>query len=247
MISEIHNHVWTAPIVIGGTGGSGTRLVARLLRETGADLGTHVNPAEDALSFVALYDKYINAYLEKGAVKDSEFEAQLLRAICSHLDPAGKPAWGWKNPRSIYLLPLLDTLIPDLKFVHVIRHGLDMATSANQNQLEMYGDLVLGAECAGLDAGTRSAMLWKRVNETAADYGRGMSGRYFLLRYEDVCIDPSRSLAPLAAACGLRLPADGWKEPVTPVAHRWKALAPATLTALRSRIGDALERFGYPC
>jgi hypothetical protein len=163
------------------------------------------------------------------------------------VDPAGLRAWGWKNPRSIYLLPLLDELIPGLRFVHVIRHGLDMAMSGNQNQLSLHGRAVLGAAHDELSPQTRSALLWKRVNEVAADYGRTMPGRYFRLRYEDVCAEPDRHLAPLAAALGLALPVGGWKEKVAPVAHRWAGLDPATLREVRSRIGDALERFGYPC
>jgi hypothetical protein len=238
---------WSAPIVIGGTGGSGTRLIARLLREMGVDLGTRVNGAEDALSFVPLYDKYVNAYLESGAVDTARLETDLLAAIHSHVDPAGKPAWGWKNPRSIFLLPVLDNLIPGFRFVHVVRHGLDMATSANQNQVLLHSRAALGSEHDSLPVEARSALLWMRINGAAADYGQRMPGRYFLLRYEDVCANPQGSLAPLAAAFGLVIPSGGWREPVAPVAPRWVSLDPVKLADLRARIGDALARFGYPC
>jgi hypothetical protein len=247
MLRDLFQQHWPPPIVVGGTGGSGTRLVARLLRETGVALGARVNAAEDALAFVPLYDRYVNAYLENGAIDMAAFEADLLRAIRDHLDPAAARAWGWKNPRSIYLLPLLDQVIPGLRFVHVIRHGLDMAASANRNQWRLHGRAALGTEHAGLSPEAGSALLWKQVNETAADYGRSMRGRYFLLRYEDVCAGPGRALAPLAAALGLEIPAGGWKEAAAPPAPRRRSLDAATLGELRSRIGDALERFGYTC
>jgi hypothetical protein len=238
---------WAGPVVIGGTGGSGTRLVARLLREMGLALGSHVNPAEDALAFVPVYDRYVNAYLQNGTVDEPQFEADLLRAIHAHLDPAGLRVWGWKNPRSIYLLPLLDRLVPGLRFVHVIRHGLDMALSSNQNQLMFHGDAAIGAESRDLPAETRAALLWQRVNEAAADHGSAMPGRYFLVRYEDVCAEPGRTLSPIGAALGLALPSGGWEEPVTPVAHRWPTLPPAAREAIKARIGCTLERFGYSC
>ena len=247
MLRDPFTHHWSAPVVIGGTGGSGTRLIARLLREMGVELGVHVNAAEDALPFVPVCDKYINTYLKNGAVDVPRFEADLLAAIRDHLNPAGKKVWGWKNPRSIYLLPVLDGLIPGLRFVHVIRHGLDMAASANQNQLEQHGRAALGKEYDGLSLAVRSALLWKKVNEAAANYGRSMPGRYFLLRYEDVCADPARTMAPVAASLGLSIPTGGWREPVVPTAHRWAGLDPATLGELKSRVRDALERFGYPC
>lgn len=239
---------WSAPIVIGGTGGSGTRLVARLLRRMGVELGGNVNAAEDALPFVSIYDRYISAHLRGATIDLKRFEAELFEAIRGHVDPEGKAAWGWKNPRSILLLPVLDSVVPGLRFVHVIRHGLDMAVSSNQNQTLLYAPAVLGPACEDLPMEVRSALLWKRVNETAADYGRlRMSGRYFLLRYEDVCADPAGSLAPVAAALGLTTPADGWNEPIALAVHRWTSLDPALLTELRTRIGDALERFGYTC
>lgn len=244
--NRLHDR-WAAPVVIGGTGGSGTRLVARLLREMGVALGDHVNESEDALAFVPLYDRYVNAYLETGVTDRARFEADLLQAMRNHLDPAGLSAWGWKNPRSIYLLPLLDELIPGLRFVHVVRHGLDMATSANQNQLRLHGRAVLGAACERLPHPVQSALLWKHVNESAANYGGRMPGRYFLLRYEDVCAAPERSLAPLVALLGLAMPAGGWKEPVAPPPSRRDALDPAIVDTIRTRIGDALERFGYAC
>lgn len=238
----------TPPIVVGGTGGSGTRLVVRLLREMGVQMGDHVNGSEDALAFVPLYDRYINRFVASEGVDAKLFEQELFGAIRQHSENFGTAGnWGWKNPRSIYLLPLLDSLIPDLKFIHVIRHGLDMVVSANQNQLDMHGPAVLGVSCAGLPQPLASALLWERVNEAAADYGRRMAGRYFLLRYEDVCRDPDEAMAPLASAFGLRLPDNGWRERITPSTPRWPQMAPDLLALLEGHIGGSLGRFGYSC
>ena len=239
------NQGWSAPVVIGATGGSGTRLVARLLREMGVILGERINGAEDALAFVELYDRYADPYLAGDVVDLAALEKDLMASIRAHVDPRGHPHWGWKNPRTILLLPLLDRVIPGLRFVHVVRNGLDMAVSKNRNQLLRHGRAALGPSAEVLDPDEAAALLWKQVNEAAADYGRAMAERYFLLRYEDVCANPTRGLSHIAQGLGLTIPAGGWREPVTPARPRWPSLDPMRLERLRAHIGDALQRFGY--
>ena len=47
-----------------------------------------------------------------------------------------KPAssWGWKEPHVVYFLPQLLEFYPEAKFVFLIRHGLDMAFTRNDQQ-----------------------------------------------------------------------------------------------------------------
>ena len=47
--------------------------------------------------------------------------------------------WGWKEPNTYISLPELATVFPDLKYIHVIRNGLDMAFSKNVQQLFNWG------------------------------------------------------------------------------------------------------------
>ena len=70
-----------------------------------------------------------------------------LRALVArqHAEADGRP-WGWKEPRSVYLLPFLAAELPGLRFLHVVRDGRDMAFSENQVQLRKHGDAVLGRE-----------------------------------------------------------------------------------------------------
>jgi hypothetical protein len=49
--------------MVGGTGGSGTRLVVQMLRRLGVDMGGDCNSAGDAMPFVPLYDRFNNLYL----------------------------------------------------------------------------------------------------------------------------------------------------------------------------------------
>ncbi len=53
------------PSIMGATGGSGTRVVARVARRAGLFIGTNLNPAEDSLEIAAYYDRWINPYIQQ--------------------------------------------------------------------------------------------------------------------------------------------------------------------------------------
>lgn len=236
------------PIIVGGTGGSGTRLIAQMLRSAGVDMGTRVNESEDALAFVDLYDAYVDAFLRREPVDRAEFSQRLGAAMAAHRGTRAVSPWGWKNPRSIFLLPLLDEVVAEMRFVHVIRHGMDMALSTNQNQVAAHGRSVLGPARDALPGPLASALLWKQVNMTAADYGASMDGRYVLVRYEDACREPDVALAPVLKAFSLAPPRGGWPPVARAAALRsWRDLDPALIETMRSEIGGALARFGYEC
>ena len=46
-----------APVVVGGIGGSGTRVFAQLLRDLGFDMGSDLNESLDDLGFTALFKR----------------------------------------------------------------------------------------------------------------------------------------------------------------------------------------------
>jgi hypothetical protein len=161
-----------------------------------------------------------------------------------------RPPSGWKNPRSIFLLPVLDQLIPRLRYVHVVRDGLAMASSANQAQLAKHGSVVLPDFARGLPDAQRSLVLWAMVNAAAADYGTTMEARYLRLRYEDMCADPASATARLAAL--LELPVPGTTAWPVMYIHRPRTRNAATVplaagTPAHDIVMDTLKRFDYPC
>ncbi|HHH38053.1 MAG TPA: hypothetical protein ENK50_00545 [Sedimenticola sp.] len=238
------------PVVVGGSGGSGTRLVAQVLRWLGVDLGAPLNGAGDAMALVPLYDRHIGAVLGAGAVDLAALGSDLEACLRRHVSPfPPRRPWGWKNPRSIYLLPWLDRLLPGMVFVHVIRHGLDIATSANQNQLHRHGDAVLGPGWRGQPLPLASVRLWAVVNGRAADYGRRMGTRYVQVRYEDLCRDFQGAVRRLAVQLGLVPPPGPCPVPLAPAPPRWPALEPGLRQRLIEAAGPQLQRFGYlePC
>jgi hypothetical protein len=170
--------------------------------------------------------------------------AVLVAEHCSALAP-GRP-WGWKEPRSIYLLPFFHRHLPALRFLHVVRDGRDMAVSTNQNQLRKHG--TSAPIPRDLPEAERSIALWSWVNLAAARYGKEHLGyRYLRVRFEDLCARPVEIASDILRF--FELPGD----PVraldalsTPRSlGRWRRESPAMIAALEGHGGHALVELGY--
>lgn len=252
-----------APVVIGATGGSGTRALRKALVRAGVYMGANTNNEGDAMDFEPLLDQMINRAMTHGGGLDYQVEDlpaalweryrrtfhQLLEWYLLDRPPGNSP-WGWKNPRSMYLLPLHARLFPQLRFIHMLRDGRDMALSTNINQALKHGVAVLGPEQGGLDDKRLvSASLWCAANQQVSDWGsRHLGDRYRLVRFEDLCADPAGTLAELLGWLGLD-PAAAL--PAAKAIHapsslgRWRDAEPGLLAELQARTGPALTRFGY--
>lgn len=183
------------PLVIGGSGGSGTRVLTRIAMSAGYFMGANLSESEDALQFVDFHERYINRYNLRDICPFTNEEETLMRQnLDSCVSSLGVPAgskWGWKWPKSIHLLPFYDAVFPEMRFLHVIRDGRDMALSSNRNQLEKQGTSVLRTLYKDRPEEVRQAALWNAVNLRALQYGREhMPGRYLVVKFEDLCADP---------------------------------------------------------
>jgi hypothetical protein len=244
------------PNVIGATGGSGTRIVARIVRESGMYTGARLNDYEDALDFGDLSDRWINTYIPyrlRGeappAELRSELAADLESVLARHAEavPADARRWGWKEPRSIYLAPFLREQMPSFRFLHFVRDGRDMALSDNQQQLKKHGKAVLDGRVSWRRS-VRSITLWTRINLLAADYGESVLGDdYLRVRFEDLCAEPAATVSRILEFFELEGDAETAAAAVRPpgTLGRWRTARfglPETLTEVAA---PALERFGY--
>ena len=186
----------SAPIVVAGTGGSGTRAVVKFLVKCGVDMG-ETNGVGDALAFVGLLDRHINSVLE--LTRDSNYDpANLpsqLRAevVADYLEAArkhrpkrsGAGKWGFKNPRHIFLLPLLNIALPKATFIHVVRDGRDMLLSGNKRQPSAHFESLFGRLFS--HSHEDIARFWSRTNAGTNRFGRNTLGkRYITVRIEDL-------------------------------------------------------------
>jgi hypothetical protein len=242
------------PNVVGATGGSGTRVVARILRAAGLFTGEKLNPYEDAVELGFYSDRWIDRYVSVAGEPDeamrAEMEDDLRLVLGDHLSPlpSDARAWGWKEPRSIYLLRFWNETIPSVRFLHFIRDGRDMAFSKNQQQLKKHGDAVLGDELRRARTPTRSIGLWNRVNLAAADLGDAELGpRYLRVRFEDLCAEPATTVARIYGFFGLEGDAEAAGAEVRPpdTLGRWERRRKRVIAELNETAEPALRRFGY--
>ncbi len=240
------------PSIMGATGGSGTRVVARVARRAGLFIGTNLNPAEDSLEIAAYYDRWINPYIEHthgwGADVEAEMRAELGPLLERHREGADGRAWGWKEPRSIFLVSFLARALPGLRLLHLVRDGRDLAFSKNQNQPRKHADTFLGSESEKPDAPSRSIELWNAVNLKAAEAAESELGdRYLRIRFEDLCADPEPVIARVLGFLELEGDpaelADEVQPP--PTLGRWREAEPELVQELEQIATPALERFGY--
>jgi hypothetical protein len=245
------------PRVIGATGGSGTRVVGRIVRAGGMYIGTNLNDYQDALDLGGYSDRWIDEFVVAGGLDgvSDEQRAEMVDDLSATMQthrhdlPADARAWGWKEPRSIYLLPFFNSVMPEIRFLHWLRDGRDMAFSENQQQLRKHGDTVLAADEAGWKKPARSIALWTRVNTRAADFGeQHMPGRYLQVRFEDLCAQPVETVGRIYDFFALEGDVEQAAAEVRPpdTLGRWRKARKKTLDQLHEVAGPALERFGYP-
>jgi hypothetical protein len=248
------------PIVIGATGGSGTRVVHAALADAGVYLGANLNHAGDAMEFEPLLDDAINEIIGRTRALDYEPSALpldtrrlLLARLGRTIDayrcgiPAGAARWGWKNPRSMYILPLIAALHPDLTFIHVIRDGRDMALSDNQNQLNKHFVALFG-RAADEPPFVDSIRQWARANRDVAGWGaRRLGRRYVRVRLEDLCLQPMATLHELFGRIGLAGDLATIARQIRPPASlgRWRELPGQRAAEMAQAGADGLRAFGY--
>ncbi|HMB44173.1 MAG TPA: sulfotransferase [Luteimonas sp.] len=112
--------------------------------------------------------------------------------------------WGWKEPNSHILLPALIRNFPDMRYIHVVRHGLDMAFSRNLTQLQYWGDAMLGGP--GETGPARALSYWCAAQKRARRLGEMMGDRFLWLDYDHLCLDPHDGLDRLGNFLGLPCP-----------------------------------------
>ncbi len=241
--------------MIGATGGSGTRVVGRIVRAGGMFIGSNLNDYQDALDLAHFSDRWINGFVACGGLDGlasdtrATMEDDLAVTLEKHRQPLPENAlaWGWKEPRSIYLVSFFDTVMPGFRFLHFMRDGRDMAFSENQQQLKKHGDAVLSG-IPRRKKQLRSIALWSTINTQAADFGeRHMRGRYLRIRFEDLCSAPAETVERIYDFLGLTGDVATAAAEVRPpdTLGRWQSGRKRTLAELHEAAGPALERFGY--
>ena len=104
--------------------------------------------------------------------------------------------WGWKEPNTHIFLPALIERAPGMKYIHVVRHGLDMAHSYNQSQLLLWGQALTNKIPSTSNPGD-SLAYWCAAHERILGIGATMESNFYLLNYDKFCCKPEGELEKL--------------------------------------------------
>lgn len=105
--------------------------------------------------------------------------------------------WGWKEPNTqIYINEIAD-YFSNLKYIHIVRHGLDMAFSNNKQQLENWGykySILLDGKETQEEIAYKQLEFWVRSTKDALDKGKNIKGGFLLINHSDFCLRPTEQV-----------------------------------------------------
>ncbi len=115
----------------------------------------------------------------------------------------GQP-WAWKEPNTHIVIDRMFACHPGLRYIHVVRHPLDMAVSDNQNQLQNWGPIFLDRDIA---IGPRlSLAYWCLAHRRMVHFMRSWPERTLMIDFDALCIAPDAHCANIATLLGTALP-----------------------------------------
>jgi len=200
------------PVGIGAVGGSGTRLVAEIVAQAGLVPASPLNRAGDAMEwppFKRLLTPAMEARYDRDVLLNNIFAAfeKLLVDRRERLGSSGRV--NWKVPGTFFWLRELSSYFPRMQYIHLIRNGLDMAYSGNQNQIANWAphlDIAIEYEDNGKIRPRAMLEYWLAANEHALCVGRECLGeRMLTVRFEDLCTTPTAELERILQFLGFDL------------------------------------------
>ncbi len=201
-----------SPIAIGAIGGSGTRVLARIVEASGVFMGANLNASHDNLEFTTRFKKP-----EILVSAETEFQSQVddfTQVMRDGMVRSGASRWGWKEPNTHIVIAQLLRHFPKLRYVHLLRSGLDMAFSQNKNQVRLWGPIFLERKLEEppkpADALEYFCEVHRRVTALAAF--PEFQDRIIFIHFEELCRQPEREIKRLLKFLDLQPPTDGGLE-----------------------------------
>lgn len=131
-------------------------------------------------------DYYINTF-------KSLFDKEISRDI-----------WGWKEPNTqIYVSEILN-LFPNLKYIHVLRNGLDMAFSDNKQQLNNWGwkyQIHLNGNETENELAVKQLDYWIESTKDVIAKSKGFESRFLMIKHSEFCQSPQKEIDRILQFC----------------------------------------------
>jgi len=153
----------------------------------------------------------------------------------AHLD--NKPRWANKTPAYVRMLPVLRMLYPDMKFIHRVRDGRDVACSIVTRPF-------------GPKTYEEAARWWAGSVGAGVQFARQHPDQVRVVRYEDLLSDPVACLEPVLHWLGEDDVGELLSRHTVGLdpsrSGRWREDMPANdNAAFKASVGDLLLTLGY--
>ena len=125
--------------------------------------------------------------------------------------PRNRETWGWKEPNTQIYLQEIDAYFDNLKYLHVIRHGLDMAFSGNRKQLTNWGyryNIHIGPDDTEQDIAYKQLEYWIQSTREAIEKGEHLRGEFLLLNHSEFCARPKEQIDRMLDFIEIDVPPD---------------------------------------
>jgi hypothetical protein len=140
---------------------------------------------------IGLWDQRLDRDRMLAEIRPGDFGSIVAACHREYARSSGKPVWASMDISTLDNMHLANAWFPDARFVHIVRDGRDVALS---HQGYRYG--------AGNIA--EVAVKWEaRVTRNLRMGAMLPAGRYHVLRYEDLILEPERTLRHLCEFIGV--------------------------------------------
>jgi hypothetical protein len=107
-----------------------------------------------------------------------------------------------KSPEYVWHLEWLRELFPEARFVLLTRYALDQIDSHVSSQHDIGPRLAGFTREGDVDARLAAARYWTAAVQAQVDFAERHPGMALLARYEDVCVDPRRTMTSVLEFLG---------------------------------------------
>ncbi|MFK8013274.1 MAG: sulfotransferase [Marinicellaceae bacterium] len=216
------------PVIATGRGGSGTRLLSKLLQNMGIFLGNKMGRMEDSLEWVNILARIsTERSMDEGKKEISHLRTALQETAADILTSANldqNKRWGWKLPETMLAVPELFDAFPDAKLIHLVRHPVNSSlrrTHVTSRADNLVGKSVLRAAYQSLNWKKyrinsdpdylRNAATWLYQVGMVTRYARENlnPSNYMELHFEELCLSPIKTFSKIAKFLGANV--DGLK------------------------------------
>ncbi len=276
-----------SPIVVVGMHRSGTRLLVEVLDRLGVFMGADRQGDSESVAFMlinegilhqcgAFWSEPMSAHF---MLAEPDVAKQIAAGTCEalaarleqyvgpsawHLGAGTKelPPFGWKDPRNTFTLPVWRQVFPNLRAIHIVRHGVDVAASLARRHaaalraatgesapsaLTVIRDHALGILSSRRGWTLAEALtMWEQYVEKARQESAALGERALEVRFEDLLLRPEQVVPAIAEFC--RVPAPARHRELLDGLETGRAFAfrrDPELVAFAASVREALARYAY--